>query len=157
MIGVRRELAGLEAEWERVRPQRNELAALGREFERNRLIQAELGAWRDADLDWHEQMNALMRVAPPTVRLTRLRLVQGLSKDAPPARTFTMTLTGKVDGEKADANVQLLRRRLQESDATGERMENVAVKRYDADKTPGAGKLARVFQIECTYQPMELQ
>jgi len=153
------EVALLEAKWDATSPRKREADVLRNQVSRNRAILAQLQGLEKSRLDWRRQLAGLLVEVPGGIQLRNLTAGQflHLEQERVPARTFSMTVTGKATGISADADVERLRRRLLDSPIYAPEMETVEVASYGVDSTRGADRDDRAFRIDCTYSTRQFE
>ena len=149
----------LEAESQDIEPKREKAVKLIEQLKLNKSVRAELEGWHKSHINWHEQLSALRGEIPGTIQLQNLSVnhILEAAKGKARARMFSMTLSGKATGSRAEKDIHSLSRRLEKADVFAAVIEAAQVTRYGADTTESAVEGDRIFQLDCTYRPRKFE
>jgi hypothetical protein len=125
-----------------------------------RQMLAQLNGWRGMRLDWNRQLDLVRQTVPLEVQLTSLRLSRDLrmSNNVPTVFYF-LALNGKTGGSQPESNLTRFRQNLLKSPLLTNTLAAVDVPEgaFVEDVSAEAHSMDRLFQINCTYQPMEFK
>ena len=115
-----------------------------------------LDGWNTARPDWFSLLSQFQMIVPPSIQLLRLTVNETIEKlDNVPTRSAGMYLKGRVMGDRAEDDVQLLDMTLKENKPFKEIFTRVDVKRFEAAEDV-TDKTVRVFEIECIMTPKKI-
>ncbi|MBU4199095.1 MAG: hypothetical protein KKE37_05645 [Verrucomicrobia bacterium] len=129
---------------------------LKQELNECRQVADVLEGWGTSRTDWRLLLRYLQGVVPASIQFLRLTVNETIGRvDNIPARMSAMYLKGKVTGERAEDDVQLLDNALKEKPIFTNLFLKVEVKRFEAAENV-ADKNTRVFEIECIQVPKKI-
>ena len=149
-----------ESLWRTLEPQYITATGMREDLASRRAVMNEIQGWRQARVNWHQQLGALQTAIPADIQLTDVTmddLVQIASNKA--LRIFRMRMKGRTGGADAEANVTSLREALATHGVFTQYIENVEIPPggFGQDPSPLAARSDRLFEIVCRYRPREFE
>ena len=145
-----------ETIWQELEPKKEAAISLRARYDRNQQVLKELNGWKASRVLWHRQLEGLRDLVPPSMQLLSLRVDQQIQviEKSGPARTFTLTLSGRAEGPDAQSDVLALQTALLTRDPFAGLTRNANVPAFDAAPE---NKAHRLFQIKAPYNPQPFQ
>lgn len=119
-------------------------------------ILEEVRSWKNARLNWHEQLMGIMQYTPTNVNLTKLMLTTDLKlvdNNKTPARIFSLELHGKAKGTGSDESLINFLQAFKTQPSFGTNIIQTVNLEGKEDLSLGASKDDRVFTLNCSYLP----
>jgi hypothetical protein len=121
-------------------------------------ILEEVRGWKNARLNWHEQLLGIMQYTPTNVTLTKLTLSTQLKlvdNNKTPARIFSLELDGKAKGAGSDEILNNFQLAFKTKPPFGTNVIDIETVKLEGseDLSEGASKDDRIFKLNCTYLP----
>lgn len=119
-------------------------------------ILEEVRGWKNAKLNWHEQLMGIMQCTPTNANLTKLMLttdVKLVDNNKTPARIFSLDLQGKAKGTGSDESLINFLQAFKTQPPFGTNIIQTATLEGKEDLSEGASKDDRVFTLNCSYLP----
>ena len=160
VIRVQHEYKMLNSEWELTEPQRDAADRQLSAFQVNVRVLKEMEGWEKARIQWHSQLEGLVRVVPANVQLDSMRVSQNfqlVNDNKTQARVYSMEVRGKAIGQGAEDSVRQLERALANRQPFKSSIESVKVPVYGADPSTDADRNDRIFGIKCAYSHLAFQ
>lgn len=146
--------------WKKTEALQKTFEGLRQELEKEKAALQEVRSFQRSRVPWSRDLAALQAEVPANIQLTQLRMTQAISTptNEPPARLYTMQVSGRAGREVGAAGVQALLMAFSRPPFAGE-IESASLPpgafRQDSfrDAQPGD----RVFDIMVPYKPRSLE
>lgn len=154
-LEARSRLAGLEEEQAQSKHQQQEAQSLKKKYDRQRALNDELMGWSRSRVPWNEVLDGMWAGVPDTMQWRSLKMDAKISwpKDGELVREHVFVLSGRCQGPNAEGQVSDLWRSWVSNAPMSNWIQEAKVTSFTDDKTPGAAKEDRLFQIDASCYP----
>jgi hypothetical protein len=154
-IRLRTQVNSLEEAWENAQPKEQHAKEIREQLARNRKVLNEIRGWKKSSMAWHWHLLDLQRQVPASIALNELELSHSMQlTDGNPARSFSILLSARSEGEDAEWSIMRFQGNIKNSDRLGSLVQSVEVVPGSYREDPSTtNEYDRLFRLSCKVKP----